>query len=241
VEPGPPLEPLDKPPPKKTLKPPSPRELNPPQLEVQEQPCPQDPVPPPPPPPGRPGPPLGIDTDFEDTMRSGVSSEGGVKHSLESLWKSQQSPMSRGAEDDLPLPPPPPVDGEPVTDDAPPPPPPPGARPGPALGLDPDLFEGSLHSMASEASTSPSGGRKRITLGGLASSSQNMAGNMRGKVNSPAVNRAKPKRASVVTRQPQNFERPDNVAPPPRPPPMPPASPMHHVGTPQSGHRPPPF
>lgn len=233
--PGPPLQPLDDPPPKKTLKPPSPREDSsppPPPPEVEEAPPAPEPAPLPPPPP-RPGPPLGIDTDFEDTMRSGISSEGGerTKRSLQSLWQSQQSPMGSRDGD---VPPPPPPDG--ADGAGPPPPPPPGFRPGPSL--DGDLFEGSLHSMMSEASGSPQGGRKRITLGGLASSSQNMAGNMKGKVGSPAVNRAKPKKASVVTRQSANFERPDGVAPPPRPPPMPPASPMHHVGTPQNGQRP---
>jgi len=190
---------------------------------------------PPPPPPGRSAPARPhIETDLEDTLKSGISLLSGsngdrTKHTLASLWKSQQpSPMAsdQDGEDDG-------GDGE--GSEAPPPPP---GRPGPAAGpgLDSDLFEGSLHSVGS----TDEGGRRRITLGGLAQSSQNMAGNMKGKVNSPGVNsRAKPKRVAIATRQP-NLPRPD-VLEPPRPPPMPPVSPNMASGrtSPSMGPGPP--
>mmetsp|Transcript_26115 Transcript_26115/g.73815 ORF Transcript_26115/g.73815 Transcript_26115/m.73815 type:complete len:129 (-) Transcript_26115:128-514(-) len=98
------------------------------------------------------------------------------------------------------------------------------ASPGPAFGIDTNLdLEGSLHSMhslASGSSGSPAGGRKKISLGGLAQSSGNMVVGVKAPSPSGAQAHSKPKRGNVIPRQPHVFDKPE-VAPPP--PPMPPS------------------
>merc|ERR1719444_649814 len=100
---------------------------------------------------------------------------------------------------------------------APPPPPMRSSMKGPGPGLDSldSDFENSTLSTVSQNSGSPSGSRKRITLGGLAHSSHNAAHGAAAGKPPVVVNKAKPKRVPITTRQPVSVARPDDVSPPP--------------------------
>lgn len=213
--------------------------------------------PPPPPPSGMsphagPGPTL----DTPDGSHSSGSPEGGWKApSLGGLLHSQDRHLSAPAssEEDAEFPTPDP-------DDKPSPPPLPaaaaasgappllpGARPvrapGPALDSDSDLFEdtrGSTQSLLSQTESSgdggsPAGGRRKITLGGLAASTQTAAASL--KAGSPKAGRPvassggrhphqKPPKPKAISGTTATYsDSPGGSAAPPLPPP-PPMSPM---------------
>jgi hypothetical protein len=215
-----------------------------------------------------PGPDFSVDTPGGSA--SGTPDGGRRAPSLGALLQSQErqhfvppsddgsaeSPQSglasaAGGEEKLPPPPPPPPNVAPEIASGTPPPLP-GARPvrapGPMLDSDSDQFEdtrGSTQSLLSQTDSSgggsPQGGRRKITLGGLAHSSQ-AAAQSQLKVGSPkaglragssgalgsgARHQKPPKPKAISGTTPTwSDKRGDGDAPPAPPPMPPPASPI---------------